>query len=200
MTEGEKAGTASGPHQMRPLQRQGEGPNTTTLDPLNSQTKCNTLLSCCHATLLYLTLDDRCEMARLHTTGHSSPKSNSGSDTVARELNRNGSTTQGYNCRPTSPGAPLAGLQARPRPAGATVLAQLLPSPTGGAAGAADRSETMRADDPQNRVHYLPQTKGRRCYKSPASFIGPGGGRGNWEADLMLFRNGQAILEATPAC
>ena len=27
-------GASSGPHEMRPLQRQGEGPNTTTLDPL----------------------------------------------------------------------------------------------------------------------------------------------------------------------
>ena len=53
MTEGEKAGAAAGPHEMRPLRRQGEGPNTTTLDPLNSQTKCNTLLRCCHGTLLY---------------------------------------------------------------------------------------------------------------------------------------------------
>ena len=45
-----------------------------------------------------LTLEDRCEMARLHTTGHSLRQIAATLDrarsTVARELNRNGSTNQ----------------------------------------------------------------------------------------------------------
>ena len=47
-----------------------------------------------------LTLEDRCQMAYLHTTGHSIRQIAATLDrapsTVARELNRNGSTTQGY--------------------------------------------------------------------------------------------------------
>ena len=47
-----------------------------------------------------LTLEDRCEMARLHTTGHSLRQIAATLDrapsTVARELTRNASTTQGY--------------------------------------------------------------------------------------------------------
>ena len=45
----------------------------------------------------HITLEDRCEMARLHTTGHSLRQIAATLDrapsTVARELNRNGSTT-----------------------------------------------------------------------------------------------------------
>ncbi len=48
-----------------------------------------------------LTLDDRCEMAYLHTTGHSIRQIAATLDrapsTVARELNRNVSSTQGYH-------------------------------------------------------------------------------------------------------
>ena len=63
-----------------------------------------------------LTLEDRCQMAYLHTTGHSIRQIAATLDrapsSIARELKRNGSTTQDYR-----PGyadqqarAPVAGL------------------------------------------------------------------------------------------
>ena len=148
------------------------------------------------------TLEDRCEMARLHTTGTRSASRQLwiARSTVARELNRNGSTTQGYQ-----PGyAFLSGLQARPRQH-ATVLAQLIGSST-------DRSSPTR---PSSFIyaqmarkteyawrHYLPagqsQTRapllqGAHLYRSapPARIAVPRA----IGTDLMLFRiYGQAIL------
>ena len=126
-------------------------------------------------------------------------------------------------CRPTGPGAALAGLQARPRTLRS--CAAWLVTPTVAGRLARDKpvishetiyrfiyAQIARKKDYSWR-HYLPRAKakrGRRCYKgrSPASFITlrrPLAERpsavadrrtpGHWEADLMVFRNGQAILE-----
>ncbi len=148
-----------------------------------------------------LTLEDRCEMARLHTTGHSIRQIAATLDrapsTVARELNRNGSTTQGYR-----PG--YADQQARAHrwqgskldrdsTLRATVLAQLQhgwsPQQVAGRLAREQHRPVISHETIYRFIyaqmarkteyawrHYLPQAKakrGRRCYKgrSPASFI-----------------------------
>ena len=148
-----------------------------------------------------LTLEDRCEMARLHTTGHSLRQIAATLDrapsTVARELNRNGSTTQGYQ-----PG--YADQQARARrwqgskldrdsTLRATVLAQLQhgwsPQQVAGRLAREQHRPVISHETIYRFIyaqiarkteyswrHYLPRAKakrGRRCYKgrSPASFI-----------------------------
>ena len=148
-----------------------------------------------------LTLEDRCEMARLHTTGHSIRQIAATLDrapsTVARELNRNGSTTQGYQ-----PG--YADQQARARrwqgskldrdsTLRATVLAQLQhgwsPQQVAGRLAREQHRPVISHETIYRFIyaqmarkteyswrHYLPRAKakrGRRCYKgrSPASFI-----------------------------
>ncbi len=149
----------------------------------------------------HITLEDRCEMARLHTTGHSIRQIAATLDrapsTVARELNRNGSTTQGYQ-----PG--YADQQARARrwqgskldrdsTLRATVLAQLQhgwsPQQVAGRLAREQHRPVISHETIYRFIyaqmarkteyawrHYLPQAKakrGRRCYKgrSPASFI-----------------------------
>ena len=153
------------------------------------------------ATIHMITLEDRCEMARLHTTGHSIRQIAATLDrapsTVARELNRNGSTTQGYQ-----PG--YADQQARARrwqgskldrdsTLRATVLAQLQhgwsPQQVAGRLAREQHRPVISHETIYRFIyaqmarkteyawrHYLPQAKakrGRRCYKgrSPASFI-----------------------------
>ena len=148
-----------------------------------------------------LTLEDRCEMARLHTTGHSLRQIAATLDrapsTVARELNRNASTTQGYQ-----PG--YADQQARARrwqgskldrdsTLRATVLAQLQhgwsPQQVAGRLAREQHRPVISHETIYRFIyaqmarkteyswrHYLPRAKakrGRRCYKgrSPASFI-----------------------------
>ncbi len=149
----------------------------------------------------HLTLEDRCEMARLHTTGYSIRQIAATLDrapsTVARELKRNGSATQDYQ-----PG--YANQQARARrwqgskldrdpTLRTTVLAHLQrgwsPQQVAGRL-AVDQHRPVISHETIYRFiyaqiarkkeytwrHYLPQAKakrGRRRYKgrSPASFI-----------------------------
>ena len=148
-----------------------------------------------------LTLEDRCEMAYLHTTGHSLRQIAATLDrapsTVARELTRNASSTQGYR-----PG--YADQQARARrwqgskldrdsTLRATVLARLQhgwsPQQVAGRL-ARERQQPVISHETIYRFiyaqiarkkeyswrHYLPRAKtkrGRRGFKSrsPASFI-----------------------------
>ena len=137
------------------------------------------------ATIHNITLEDRCEMARFHTTGHSHPPDRGNSGIARhrpwlRELNRNGSTAQGYQ-----PGY-AEDQQARARrwqgsklerdsTLRATVLAQLQhgwsPQQVAGRLAREQHRPVIShetiyrldlcADGPQNRVrltrHYLPQ-------------------------------------------
>ena len=74
------------------------------MDSLDSQTKCNTRVRCClgrHYT--QLSIEDRCELARLHAQGASLRQIATALDrapsTIARELKRNTSRQQGYQPR-----------------------------------------------------------------------------------------------------
>ena len=72
------------------------------LDSLDSQTKCNTKLRCCHGSKIWhLSIEERCEVARLRTAGYSVRQIAASLDrspsTISRELKRNGSRTQGYS-------------------------------------------------------------------------------------------------------
>ena len=175
----------------------------------------------------HITLEDRCEMARLHTTGHSIRQIAATLDrapsTVARELNRNGSTTQGYRpAMPTNkPGraagrAPSSTATARSAPrswrsSNTAGPPNRWPAASPGARPTGSHETIYRFIYAQmaRKTEYAwdyPQAFGRRCYKgrSPASFIALLAERpaaaadrtpGHWEADLMLFRiYGQAIL------
>ena len=148
-----------------------------------------------------LTLEDRCEMARLHTTGRYSPanhRGNSGSRAIDGGSRAEPQWVHHPGlprlCRPTSPGAPLAGLQARPRQHaprhGPGAAPTRLVPPTGGRPPRREQHRPVISHETIYRFiyaqmarkteyawrHYLPQAKakrGRRCYKgrSPASFI-----------------------------
>ena len=149
----------------------------------------------------HLTLEDRCQMAHLHATGHSLRQIAATLDrapsTVARELNRNRSATQGYR-----PG--YADQQARARrwqgskldrdpTLRATVLARLQhgwsPQQVAGRLAVEQHRPVISHETIYRFIyaqmarkkeyawrHYLPRAKakrGRRSYKgrSPASFI-----------------------------
>ena len=149
----------------------------------------------------HLTLEDRCEMAHLHTTGHSLRQIAATLDrapsTVARELKRNAARTQGYQ-----PG--YAAQQARARrwtgskldrdpPLRATVLAWLqhgwAPQQVAGRLALEQHRKVISHETIYRFIyaqiackkeyawrHYLPRAKtkrGRRSSKgrSPASFI-----------------------------
>ena len=148
-----------------------------------------------------LTLEDRCEMARLHTTGHSIRQIAATLDrapsTVARELTRNGSTTQGYHPGYADQQARARRWQGskldRDRTLRAPVLAQLQhgwsPQQVAGRLAREQHRPVISHETIYRFIyaqmarkteyswrHYLPRAKakrGRRCYKgrSPASFI-----------------------------
>ena len=149
----------------------------------------------------HITIEERCEIARLHAEGHSLRQIAATLDrapsTVARELKRNGSTTQGY--RPS-----YADQQARARRWHGSkldrdsslrdvVLARLKagwsPQQVAGRLAWEHQTKVISHETIYRFIyaqmarkteyawrHYLPQAKakrGRRCYKgrSPASFI-----------------------------
>ena len=149
----------------------------------------------------HLTLEDRCQMAYLHTTGHSIRQIAATLDrapsSIARELKRNGSTTQAYR-----PG--YADQQARARrwqgskldrdpTLRATVLARLQqgwsPQQVAGRLAVEQQQKVISHETIYRFIyaqiarkkeyawrHYLPRAKtkrGRRSFKgrSPASFI-----------------------------
>ena len=158
-----------------------------------------------------LTLEDRCEMAYLHTTGHSLRQIAATLDrapsTVARELTRNGSSTQGYR-----PG--YADQQARARrwqgskldrdsTLRATVLARLQhgwsPQQVAGRL-ARERHQPVISHETIYRFiyaqiarsswrHYLRGFKSRIPSSLRRSLAErPDTVADHWEADLMLFR------------
>ena len=162
-----------------------------------------------------LTFEDRCEMARLHTTGYSIRQIAATLDrapsTVARELTRNAASTQGYQPGYADQQARARRWQGskldRDRTLRATVLAQLQhgwsPQQVAGRLAREHHRPVISHETIYRFIyaqiarkteyawrHYLPRAKAKRGRRRRK-----GGTPGHWEADLMLFRTyGQAIL------